>query len=210
MERVVHSYLYEQDFLNALDAIDKTIEMAIANGILEEVARLKLAKCAVYSELKDYDNAMKCITDCQEVIQAKSLAPHFKDYYSSERLFWEAWVTAKQLKLDEALDKAAEYRSILEKMNDSGRLKYHIALLGHIAMTQGENRSAFELFKNASIDDPFFHYLTASAKDKSGDKEAAAKYFRKAANWNSDSLQYALIRQKALARKVMLASAEAQ
>jgi hypothetical protein len=142
------------------------------------------------------------------VIQEKSLAPYFKDYYSSERLFWESWVAAKQHKFDEALNKAAEYRATLEKMNDSRRLKYHIALLGHIAMTQGETQSAFELFRNASIDDPFFHYLTASAKDKSGDKEAAAVYFRKAANWNSDSLEYALIRQKALARKVMLASSE--
>jgi tetratricopeptide (TPR) repeat protein len=210
MERIIHSYLYEQDYLNALEAIDKTVEMATSNGILEEVARLKLAKCAVYSELKDYTNAKKCITDCQKVTLAKNLAPYFKEYYSSERLFWEAWVAAKEQKFDEALDKAAEYRAALEKMDDSRRLKYHIALLGHIAMSQGETRSAFELFKNASINDPFFHYLTASAKDKSGDKEAAAKYFRKAANWNSDSLQYALIRQKALARKVMLSSTEAQ
>ena len=88
--------------------------------------------------------------------------------------------------------------------------EYHIALLGHIAMTQGETHCAFELFKNASIDDPFFHYLTANAKDKSGDKETAAKYFRKTANWNSDSFHYALVRQKALARKVMLTSTEAQ
>jgi len=210
MERIVHSHLYEQDYLSALDAIDKTIEMALANGILEEVARYELAKCAVYSELKDYEKAQNCITGCQNVILEKSLAPYYKDYYASESLFWDAWVAAKQQKFDEALDNAAEYRAALEEMNDSRRLKYHIALLGHIAMAQGETRSAFELFKNASIDDPFFHYLMASAKDKSGEKEAAAKYFRIAANWNTDSLQYALIRQKALARKVMLTSTEVQ
>jgi tetratricopeptide (TPR) repeat protein len=210
MESISNSYLYEQDYLSALDAIDETIEMALACGILEEVARYKLAKCAVYSELKDYENAQKCITDCQNVTLEKSLAPYYKDYFASESLFWEAWVAAKEHKYDKALDKAAVYRAALEKMDDSRRLKYHIALLGHIAMAQGETRSAFELFKNASIDDPFFHYLTAHAKDKSGDKEASAKYFRRAANWNTDSLQYALIRQKALARKVMLASTDAQ
>ncbi len=134
----------------------------------------------------------------------------YKDYFASESLFWEAWIAAKEHKFDKALDKAAEYRTALEEMDDSKRLKYHIALLGHIAMSQGETRSAFELFKNASIDDPFFHYLTARAKDKSGDKEVAAKYFRRAANWNTDSLHYALIRQKALARKVMLTSTDAQ
>jgi tetratricopeptide (TPR) repeat protein len=210
MERIVHSYLYEQDYLSALDAIDKTIEMALANGILEEVARYKLAKCAIYCELKDFNNAQNCITDCQKVTLEKRLAPYFKDYYSSESLFWKAWIAANQNKFDEALDNAAEYRAALEEMDDSSRLKYHIALLGHIAMAQGETRSAFELFKNASIDDPFFYYITANAKDKSGDKEAAAQYFRKVANWNSDSLHYALIRQKALARKVMLTSTEVQ
>jgi tetratricopeptide (TPR) repeat protein len=204
------AHYWEKDYLNALDAIDKTIDMALANGVLEEVARYKLAKCAIYSELKDYDNAKNCITDCQKVIMEKSLAPYYKDYYSSESLFWKAWIAAKQNNFDEALDKAAEYRAALEEMNDSRRLKYHIALLGHIAMNQGEIRSAYELLKNASIDDPFFHYLTANAKDKSGNKEDAAKYFRQAANWNTDSLNYALVRRKALDRKVMIASTEAQ
>lgn len=210
MARIIHSYLYEQNYLKALGAIDETIQMAIANGILQEVTRYNLAKCAIYCELKDYENAQKSITDCQNVILEKSLAPYYKDYYASESLFWESWVAANRKKFDEALDKAAGYRASIEAMNDSRRLKYHIALLGHIAMAQGEPQSAYELFKNASIDDPFYHYLTASAKDKSGDKEEAAQYFRKAANWNSDSLHYALIRQKALARKVMLSSSDTQ
>jgi tetratricopeptide (TPR) repeat protein len=210
MESIIHSYLYEQDYHKALGASGETIQMAIANGILEDVARYHLAKCAIYCELKDYENAQKSITDCQNVILEKSLAPYYKDYYASESLFWESWVAANGKKFDEALDKAAEYRASIEAMNDSRRLKYHIALLGHISMAQGEPQSAYELFKNASIEDPFFHYLTASAKDKSGDKEEAAQYFRKAANWNSDSLHYALIRQKALSRKVMLSSSDTQ
>jgi tetratricopeptide (TPR) repeat protein len=206
LERIVHSYLYEQDYISALDTIDRTIKIALANGILDEVARYNLAKCAIYCELKDFNNAKDCITDCQKVTLEKRLAPYYKDYYSSESLFWKAWIATNQNNFDAALDNAAEYRAALEEMDDSSRLKYHIALLGYIAMAQGETQSAFELFKNASIDDPFFYYLTAKAKDKSGDKETAAQYFRKVANWNSDSLQYALIRQKALDRKVMLTS----
>ena len=100
----------------ATDEIDKTIEMALANGILEEVARYKLAKCAIYCELKDFNNAQNCITDCQKVTLEKRLAPYFKDYYSSESLFWKAWIAANQNKFDEALDNAAEYRAALDEM----------------------------------------------------------------------------------------------
>ena len=78
---------------------------------------------------------------------------------------------------------------------------YHTALLGYIALQQEKNDWAFELFKNADINDPFYIYYTAVAKDKTGDLISAAKYFRKAGNWNYDSLMYALVRYKALTRK---------
>ena len=91
---------------------------------------------------------------------------------------------------------------MIEARNDLSRLMYHTALLGYIALQQEKYDWAFELFKNADIQDPFYIYYTAVAKDKAGDLITAAKYFRKAGNWNSDSLMFALVRHKALERKL--------
>ncbi|MFC2163843.1 tetratricopeptide repeat protein [Acidobacteriota bacterium] len=201
MTKIIHSYLYEQDFIKALEATDETVQEAIASGVLEEAVNYHLAKCIIYCELKDCENAQKSIEDCREMFQKVNLAPYDKKYFEGECLRWEAWIAADRGEFDKALKKASEYRANLEARNDHSRFMYHTALLGYIALQQEKNDWAYELFKNADINDPFYIYYTAVAKDKTGDLISAAKYFRKAGNWNYDSLQYALVRHKALTRK---------
>jgi len=201
MGKIVHSYLYEQDYLKALEATDETVQEAIASGVLEEAANYHLAKCIIYCELKDCENAQKNIAECREMFQEVNFAPYDKKYFEGECLHWEAWIAADRKEFDEALKKAAEYRAVLEARNDNSRFMYHTALLGYIALQQEKNDWAYELFKNAGINDPFYIYYTAVAKDKAGDLTTAAKYFRKAGHWNYDSLNYALVRHKALTRK---------
>jgi len=202
MEKIANSYLYEQDYPKALETAGEIVQDAIAGGVLEEAMRYQLGKCIIYCELNDCENARKSIADCKKMIEEENIAPYDRKYFEGECLHWEAWIAADRKDFDEALKKASEYRAMIEARNDLSRLMYHTALLGYIALQQEKYDWAFELFKNADIQDPFYIYYTAVAKDKAGDLITAAKYFRKAGNWNSDSLMYALVRHKALERKL--------
>jgi tetratricopeptide (TPR) repeat protein len=201
MERIVHSYLYEQDFPHALETADEVVQEAITSGVLEEAAKYQLAKCIIYCELGDCESAQKSITECKNMFREINLAPYDIKYYEGECLLWQAWIAAKRKDFNDALKKASEYRAALESRNDISRLMYHTALLGYIALEQEKYDWAYELFKNADIDDPFYMYYTAVAKDRAGDLMKAAKYYRSAGNWNYDSLNYALVRNKALEHK---------
>jgi hypothetical protein len=201
MVRIVHSYLYEQDHIKALEAADELAQEAIVSGILEEAASYHLAKCIIYCELGECENAQKSIVECREMFEEVNLAPYDKKYFEGECLLWEAWIAAERKSFDVALRKASEYRANLEARNEISRFMYHTALLGYIALQQEKYDWAYELFMNADINDPFYIYYTAVAKDRAGDLISAAKYYRKAGNWNYDSLNYALVRHKALQHK---------
>lgn len=198
MARIVHSYLYEQEYRKALEATDKLVQEAIAKDVLEEAANYLLAKCLIYCNLGECENAQKSLAECRKKFDEVNLAPYDKIYFEGECQLWEAWIAAERKDFDEALNKAAEYRAALEARNDISRFMYHTALLGYIALQQEKYDWAYELFKNADINDPLYFYYTAVAKDRAGDLITAAKYYRKAGNWNYDSLNYAMVRHKAL------------
>jgi tetratricopeptide (TPR) repeat protein len=70
--------------------------------------------------------------------------------------------------------------------------------LGLIALAQGNAPRALAHLAKADVDDPYVLFHQAEAHAKAGDSAAAAKLYRRVANWNSNSLRYALVRAEAL------------
>jgi len=200
-EHIFRSYLYERDYTNALEAVDRTIQMAFDQGLPGEAARCNLAKAAVCCELKAYENAIHCMSNCLEVIVSTDLVPSQKEAIANDVLFWQAAISANCRDFENAYKRADELKAKLETGKDPSRLKYHTALLGHIAMRQEDFGSACEFYAHAKINEPLFLYQEAVAKAKAVNKGEANTLYRKVINWNSDSLWYALVRPKAIARE---------
>jgi len=201
MERIFRSYLYQRDYTTALEVMDRTIQMAFDQGLPGEAARCNLAKAAVCCELKAYENAIQCMSDCLEVIVSTDLVPSQRDTITNDALFWQTMISANCRDFEKAYERADELKAKLETGNDPSQLKYHTALLGHIAMQQEDYTSACEFYADAKINEPLFLYQEAVAKAKAGNKGEANTLYRKVINWNSDSLWYALVRPKAIARE---------
>ncbi len=202
MGGIVRSYIYERDLPRALKAADEVIGMAQAHGLPEEAARYALAKAAICFEMKDFDNAEACIAECRSCLESSGLVPFYSENYGNASIFWEALIEAARKQFDMAAAKASEYRSKLENGKDPDQLKYHTALLGMLALEQGNLNTACELLTEANVDEPFFHFHRARAFAKNGDRINAAKYFRRSANWNADGLWYAFVRNKAQCRQL--------
>lgn len=202
MGGIVRSYIYEQDLPRALKAADEAIGMAKVHGLPEEAVRYALAKAAICCEMKDFANAKACMAECRLCLESSGLVPFYSETFGNAGIFWEALIAASCKKFDIAAALASEYRSRVEKGKDKEPLKYHTALLGLIALEQGDLKKSCELLTDANVDEPFFHYHRACAFAKSGDRLTAAKYFRKTANWNADGLWYAFVRKKAQCRQL--------
>ena len=87
-----------------------------------------------------------------------------------------------------------------QAINNPAMKKYPGWLLGYLDFIQGDAAKAIEHFSQGEIDNPWFIYYLAAAKEKAGDAEGAAELYKKVADWNLDTVWYSFVRPKAVAK----------
>jgi tetratricopeptide (TPR) repeat protein len=199
-EGIMRTYVYEGDYAKALEAADKAIQMAKELGLPEEASFNPLVKSAIYCELGDFEKADACIADCLNFLESTDLVALIKENQKAEAAFWQAMVAAGRQDFSTALARAETYKQQIAAIKNPAMQKYPGWLFGYVALAQGDARKAIEYFSQGEMDDPWFMYYFAVAKEKAGDAAGAAELYKKVANWNMDSVFYAFVRQKAAAK----------
>jgi tetratricopeptide (TPR) repeat protein len=174
--------------------------MAKELGVPEDASYNPLVKCAIYCELGDFEKADACIADCLNLLESTDLVASIKENQKAEAAFWQAMVAAGRQDFNTALARADAYKGQIAAINNPAMQKYPGWLSGYIALAQGDANKAVEYFSRGEMDDPWFMYYFAVAKEKAGDAAGAAEFYKKVANWNLDNPWYALVRQKAAAK----------
>jgi tetratricopeptide (TPR) repeat protein len=201
MGLICRSYLYEGRPEEALVEADKIIKIALENNMMSQVASYELAKAAIFVEQEDYDEAEQSLRECRAILETAEMASLFWENYSDMLHFWEAAVAARQGNITRALSTAARYMNTLRESRNPDRMRYHMGLLGYIELQRNFPEIASEYFRQAEIEEPLFMYYAALAENQGGSRARATRLFRRLADWNADSLWYAYIHKKALARR---------
>jgi len=199
-EGIMRTYIYEGDYAKALEAADEAIRMAGELGVLEQASFDYVVKSAIYCELGEYDKADDSIADCLNYLETTDLVASRKNNQESGATFWQAVVAAGRQDFDTAMAKADEYKGKVDAVNNPALQKYPGWLLGYLSFVQGDAAKANEYFSQEEIDNPWFIYFFAAAKEKAGDEAGAAELYKKVADWNVDGVWYAFVRSKAAAK----------
>lgn len=201
MSMLVRSYIYEQNYPQALIAADEAIRYGMENNLTGEVVASHLAKSAVHLEMGNLDLAEQCIEICRNICDNSEISAYFRDIYSDTVFFWEAFIAARRKDFEKAIRIANQYRDSLDQSENPERMKFHDGLMGLIELERGYPDIAREYFRYANIREPLFMYYAALAEKRAGSQVRASRLFRETANWNRDGLWYAFVRHKARARK---------
>jgi tetratricopeptide (TPR) repeat protein len=196
----MRTYIYEGDYAKALEVADKAIQMANELGLPEEASYIPLVKSAIYCELGDFEKADASIADCMNALESADLVAMLKENQKAGATFWQAIVAAGRQDFTAAAAKADEYKTLIDAIENPANKKYPGWLLGYLALAQGDAAKAVELLSQGEMDDPWFMYYFAVAKEKAGDAAGAAEFYKKVANWNLDEVWYAFVRSKAAAK----------
>jgi tetratricopeptide (TPR) repeat protein len=199
-EGIMRGYIYEGDYAKALEAADKAIQMAGELGLPEEASFIPLVKSTIYCELGDFEKADASIADCLRALDSSDLLAAIKENQKTSATFVKAVVAAGRQDFDTALALAATFKEKLAAVNNPAIQKQPGWLLGYIALAQGDANKAVEYLSQGEMDDAWFMYYFAVAKEKAGDAAGAAELYKKVANWNLDDSFYAFVRQKAIAK----------
>jgi len=198
MAAAARSYVYEGNPQQALAEGEKVLQMATKEGLPEWQAGIHSTNCEIHIEMGSLDKAEQSLAECKKVVMGSELLPAFKENFAKGALFDEALIAAKRKDFAKAMAKADEYKAKIEAGKDPKEMENYHALLGRIHAEKGDYAKAIEHLKQANQENPYSLYLLAVAESKAGDKAKAAKLFKKAANWNEDSLDYAFVRPKAM------------
>jgi hypothetical protein len=115
-------------------------------------------------------------------------------------MFWEVRVAAEQKDMARAEAKLADMKTATAKLKDPLFSRYAEGAAAFILLTKGDYAEADREFAKANVEEPFFIYYAAVAKEKAGDAAAAQKLYARVADWNEDTLWYAFVRNKAKAK----------
>jgi tetratricopeptide (TPR) repeat protein len=199
--QITRSYLYEEDYPAALEAADECIRFGTEHEVAGQVVINYLAKCMIYAESEEYDQAEESLEFCRNIFENAELPAYFREIYADSLYFWEAVIAAKKKDFNRAVAIANRYRDDIEMSQNPNRSQYNLGLLGCIEMERGFPDIAREYFRQAEIKEPLFLLYAARAEAAGGSRAESARLYKTAANLNQDSIWYAYVRPKALARK---------
>ena len=193
-----YSYVHEGKYQEALREAGPALKMATEAGLSEREAGIHLDKARLYTEMRNLNKAEESLADCKKVIEGSALMPSMKERFAMRILLHEAAIAAKRKDFEKAMAKAEEYKGKVEPAKDPQEMKNYHAVVGSIHFEKADYAKSIEHFGQANQEDPYTLYYFALAESKTGDKPKATELFKKVADWNQNSLEYALVRTKAM------------
>jgi tetratricopeptide (TPR) repeat protein len=204
----VYTYVYAGDLpaaLNANAAVMQNIPRLIADEEAQKQAMMICYedRCKIAAADGDFDIAREALREHAKLrrgIAEEMNMPEFVAYTEADIAELEGWIAAREGDFDAALahaDAAAEHLAVSKSPR---KLEGVHQLKGFVALQQGAAETALEHLAQSNSDWITVTFYTAQAEEARGNTAQATELYREVANWNFNSLEYALIRDKALAR----------
>jgi tetratricopeptide (TPR) repeat protein len=167
---------YEKQVFDARMAKQEFIDAA---EVANELARIEL-------ESGDIDSAYHWYKTGYDTALRKT------DMKDTDKALWDfrwahaqARIAARRGQKEEAQKHVAEAKAALDKANNPDQAIFFPYLTGYVAFYTGDYKTAIADLQKAEQRDPFILSLLGQAYEKSGDKEHAMEYYRKAMSTNN-------------------------
>lgn len=109
----------------------------------------------------------------------------------------KALLAAREGDFDRAAAETSKIYERAKQINNPADMKTYHMISGIIAYRQGDYAKAVEHLKQSEVNNPMAQYYLALSYQNNDDPEMANSLYIKVANWNENSLEYALVRNKA-------------
>ncbi len=117
--------------------------------------------------------------------------------------YWKGKLAARQGDYERAQAQAEEFASLAAADTNPRKMERYHELLGLIALQQGDNESAVAHYRQANLStspgagDVKNIYMLATALQGAGRSDEAAELMQKVADWNFNSVWFAMLRNEA-------------
>jgi tetratricopeptide (TPR) repeat protein len=200
------THLYDNKPKKALQALEahlaelKTVDLEDHQKREASIFTLSnLSKIALHNELLDkangYINAREdLINNIVATMDNKELVRKIR----AELHFYKGQLQAREGQIETALQSADKMRLLLESVKDDRKLEDYHELQALISIKKEQWSQAISHYENADQDKLYVKFHHAVALEQSGDIKKAKKLFTEVAQYNFNSVDFALLRNSAV------------
>lgn len=145
-----------------------------------------------------FEKAEKALTKRAAVLraQAKALGDDaFRRGQEANIAYFDGQLAARRGDYDKAVALARKNAKLLEPDSNPRKLEAHHDLMGLVHLLQGNHGKAVEHYRKANLNVMYTKYHLALALDGAGKSDEAKAIFKEVADWNFNSVGYALVRK---------------
>jgi len=205
------TYLYAGDVKSALDANEKLVKNIGKIGIPQDqltIAKVNTyfnrARMAMHYGMYDIaEEALKNYAVHLRQFAKNANSPDFERSQNANIALWEGMLAAYKGDFESANSKAEENRKLLEPDKNPRKLEDYHRLMGKRDLMQKNYKGAIDHYQQADVNGVQVKHELALAHEGAGNNEDAQKLFKEVAEWNFNSVGYALIRDAALEKTKM-------
>ncbi|HEY3373345.1 MAG TPA: tetratricopeptide repeat protein [Prolixibacteraceae bacterium] len=197
------SYLYEGKVSEAVKTLDESRALAEKEKLPSNTITIYANQGLILTETGNPQEGMKYYEKAIDLIEHAKFSKVDVDNFRTQSILWRFYnLTAQGDYTQAKLESEKAQQKIRTRKNHGEEMALN-SLLGYSAFKQGNYDQAIQYYSTADADDPLNWYYQAMAYIKKGDKQNASKLMGKIAKSNVNSLNLALVRNRATANLAM-------
>jgi tetratricopeptide (TPR) repeat protein len=192
------SYLHEGNTEKALKTYDDYRALAEKEKQIPNIIDSYSKQSWILSDKGRIDEGIKCTNKAIDLIEKSQLSEAEKETYGMYSLLWRCENYIDKGDYDKAKAESEKCKQKLETRKNVGEEMWLNSLLGIMECKLGNYDNSIDCFSKADQESPGNWYQTALVYNKKGDKQNATKLLEKIVACNVNSIDLALVRQKAM------------
>ncbi len=194
---IAHSYVFEGKPNMALAKLDDGVEMSRAALLPEWESHFLQDKAMLLLDGGEFEGALKCLEEGRSSVILSELSSDWQEEFFNKTLYLQALTNAKAKDFKRANAITDLLESRVENSKNAADARRLQGLMGVVCAAQDLHDIAIMHFEQTNQDDPYILYHWAQCEAQYGNNDKAIPLFRKVADWNEASMEYALVRKKA-------------
>jgi tetratricopeptide (TPR) repeat protein len=196
-QSLANTYLLENKYERAIEANKTAITLANNEGLPENAATIHQMLAFIQIEHGKFVNAENDIKMSDDIMRKHALTDSRIHSLKIWNLKNKALMAAKQADWTTAAQKADKLKQQAEASMNPNEMETYFLVNGVIAYEKGDYDTAIEHLMKSSPSNPYAQFYLAQSYQQTDNPTDAQPLFTKVAQWNENTLEYALVRNKA-------------
>lgn len=195
---VARSYVYEGNLKKALEQYQEALDHPDIRNI--ESARIEVLRemSRIQIEADDLKSAETSLSRIANEVGVSDLNSAQKQRVLNQVLYHRTMITALEGDFTKAGEMADDYKHRMEAYTVPAAARSYYDLLGYVYFQKGDFNNALAMLEQGDMENPYTLYLMGVSQSNMNNRAEARTLFQKVSDLNEDSIEYAMVRSKAM------------